>query len=152
MDDYDSGDNLLADIDPDELASPKKRALDDDSGGDGAVHMGKRVKINTSSAQDGNNVELARSILRQKFGYDNFRHEQEIAIEAILRGDNTLVVFPTGAGKSLCYQVCIIQSHPQVSSNINCHLRSLLLLLRSWTSRVVWKSSLAQGSLLSCLL
>lgn len=50
-------------------------------------------------------VTLARRLLSEKFGYSGFRGEQEKAILAILRGENTLVIFPTGAGKSLCYQI-----------------------------------------------
>lgn len=50
-------------------------------------------------------TELARKILRQTFGYDGFRLEQEAAISSILHGRNAMVVMPTGGGKSLCYQV-----------------------------------------------
>ncbi|KAL8372314.1 hypothetical protein RB595_001891 [Gaeumannomyces hyphopodioides] len=50
-------------------------------------------------------TELARKILRQTFGYDGFRLEQEAAISSILHGRNSMVVMPTGGGKSLCYQV-----------------------------------------------
>ncbi|KAG9914684.1 ATP-dependent DNA helicase, partial [Aureobasidium melanogenum] len=44
-------------------------------------------------------------LLREKFGYPGFRGEQEKAILSLLRGENTLAIFPTGAGKSLCYQI-----------------------------------------------
>ena len=43
--------------------------------------------------------------LKEVFGYDSFRpHQREIA-EAFLAGRDTLAVLPTGAGKSLCYQL-----------------------------------------------
>ena len=44
-------------------------------------------------------------ILRSKFGYSSFRAGQEEAIDAILAGADVLAVMPTGAGKSLCYQI-----------------------------------------------
>lgn len=60
--------------------------------------------------QDDENVQVARDLLAQKFGYQDFRHEQQGAIRRILAGQNTLVIFPTGAGKSLCYQVSYFHS------------------------------------------
>src|SRR4051812_19424035 len=50
-------------------------------------------------------LEDARSALREHFGYPAFRPGQEAAVESVLNGKDTLVVLPTGGGKSLCYQV-----------------------------------------------
>jgi len=47
----------------------------------------------------------ARELLRSAFGYDNFRPGQEAAVSAVLAGRDTVVVLPTGGGKSLCFQV-----------------------------------------------
>ncbi|MBA2688151.1 MAG: ATP-dependent DNA helicase RecQ [Gemmatimonadaceae bacterium] len=47
----------------------------------------------------------ARSVLKTHFGYDAFRAGQERAVESVLEGADTLVVLPTGGGKSLCFQV-----------------------------------------------
>lgn len=44
-------------------------------------------------------------ILKKYFGYDQFRQGQEILIDAILQGRDVLGIMPTGAGKSICYQV-----------------------------------------------
>lgn len=43
--------------------------------------------------------------LKEIFGYDNFRGNQEAVIKNLLGGRNTFVIMPTGAGKSLCYQL-----------------------------------------------
>lgn len=44
-------------------------------------------------------------ILKQTFGYDSFRPGQKKVIDLVLQRQNVLAVMPTGAGKSLCYQV-----------------------------------------------
>ncbi|EGU36830.1 ATP-dependent DNA helicase RecQ [Vibrio ichthyoenteri ATCC 700023] len=47
----------------------------------------------------------AQSVLEQVFGYQQFRSGQEQVIEAAIQGQDSLVIMPTGGGKSLCYQV-----------------------------------------------
>src|SRR5207249_5397805 len=47
----------------------------------------------------------ARAGLRALFGYADFRPGQEAVISRVLGGEDVLAVMPTGAGKSLCYQL-----------------------------------------------
>ncbi|MCR5295270.1 MAG: RecQ family ATP-dependent DNA helicase [Lachnospiraceae bacterium] len=47
----------------------------------------------------------AKEVLKVYFGYDTYKPGQEEIIEAILAGKDVLAVMPTGAGKSICYQV-----------------------------------------------
>ena len=44
-------------------------------------------------------------VLRNYFGYDSFRDGQESLIDGLLEGRDVFGIMPTGAGKSLCYQV-----------------------------------------------
>lgn len=46
-----------------------------------------------------------QDILKKYFGYDTFREGQETLIDGILTGQDVLGIMPTGAGKSICYQV-----------------------------------------------
>ena len=52
-----------------------------------------------------NQIEHARAVLHERFGFAAFRPGQERAVESVLGGRDTLVILPTGGGKSLCYQV-----------------------------------------------
>ncbi len=47
----------------------------------------------------------AKDVLKRYFGYDSYKPGQEKIIDAILAGKDILAIMPTGAGKSVCYQV-----------------------------------------------
>ena len=50
-------------------------------------------------------IVRAAHVLRDTFGFDEFRPGQEDILNAVLRGNDVIGVLPTGGGKSLCYQV-----------------------------------------------
>ena len=123
-DDFDSGDALFEDVDEDDLifdgieeedligktTGKHSRGIENDN-----VPV-KKARVGSVSTTDGKlggtqRIQIAQRILADKFRYKSFRHEQEAAISRLLNGDSALVVFPTGAGKSLCYQVCIASTH-----------------------------------------
>ena len=60
-------------------------------------------------------MQTPDSVLKHVFGFDDFRPGQRDIIDGILSGTSTLAVMPTGAGKSLCYQVpALIFDRPSI--------------------------------------
>ncbi|THX44296.1 ATP-dependent DNA helicase [Aureobasidium pullulans] len=115
---------------------------DDDDFDDNDIFNDPKIEdIWTSSQQESRNappppdnprdIALVRTLLREKFGYPAFRGEQEKIIRAILRGENALAIMPTGAGKSLCYQIPAI-AFPEMdkqSGNIRPHGAGITLVV-----------------------
>ncbi len=58
-----------------------------------------------STAEVLNKEALAAQVLRDTFGYQQFRPGQDAVIQAAVNGQDCLVIMPTGGGKSLCYQI-----------------------------------------------
>ncbi len=52
-----------------------------------------------------NYVSLIQDTLVKVFGFKSFKGEQKQIILSVIRGDDSLVIMPTGGGKSLCYQI-----------------------------------------------
>jgi ATP-dependent DNA helicase RecQ len=50
-------------------------------------------------------MSACHSILREVFGYEQFRGRQQAVVEHVVAGGDALVLMPTGGGKSLCYQI-----------------------------------------------
>ena len=57
------------------------------------------------TVSDASDAFEPRAVLKRCFGYDSFRPNQEQIVDALLDGRDVLAVMPTGAGKSVCYQV-----------------------------------------------
>ena len=58
-------------------------------------------------------MSQAHAVLREVFGFDEFRGHQRAAIDHVVAGGDALVLMPTGGGKSLCYQVPAIVRRAQ---------------------------------------
>ena len=67
-------------------------------------------KVATGSSHSVNTARIATHVLNQSFGLDQFRLNQEAVISRLLEGGNVVVIYPTGGGKSLCYQVSPLSS------------------------------------------
>lgn len=61
--------------------------------------------MNQPNAETNSLISQATHILRSRFGHEQFRGPQLAIIERALKGGHSLVIMPTGMGKSLCYQI-----------------------------------------------
>ena len=55
--------------------------------------------------EDTQKIKEARELLKKYFGYDDFRQGQQALIVSVLNGRDVLGIMPTGAGKSMCFQI-----------------------------------------------
>lgn len=60
---------------------------------------------NINKSSNDKPVKSSLEVLKSVFGYDTFRGEQEEIIHHTISGNSSLVLMPTGGGKSLCYQI-----------------------------------------------
>ena len=92
-------DLLLTELDYQESINPglkRKSSPDDDD-------EFASKKLNTEF--DTTAISLARTCLKKTWGFSQFRLKQEAAIARLISGGSAVVIFPTGGGKSLVYQV-----------------------------------------------
>ena len=78
-----------------------------------------------------------QSQLREHFGFDGFKDNQEAIIENLLSGNDTFVIMPTGGGKSLCYQLPAIISEGVaiIVSPLIALMKNQVDLVRGYSSR-----------------
>ncbi|HUS07338.1 MAG TPA: DEAD/DEAH box helicase, partial [Bryobacteraceae bacterium] len=85
-------------------------------------------------------------IARERFGFEAFRAGQKEAIESILNGHDTLVVKPTGSGKSAIYQIAgLLIDGPTI-------IVSPLIALQKDQLDSIQKQDLAEGALVNSTL
>ena len=100
MFEYEFDDDVFDDLDEADLAELERPAKRQRT----LSTISRTIKIE-DGVENADHLALANRILKENFGFQSFRHEQSKAIQAVLGRKNALVVFPTGAGKSLCYQI-----------------------------------------------
>ena len=83
-------------------------------------------------------MQTPLKILKEFFGYDNFRTSQLEIIEAVIDNNNVLAVLPTGAGKSMCYQIPAL-----LSENFSIVISPLIALMKDQVDSLNKKKEVA---------
>ncbi len=85
-------------------AAVADQAADDAAHRAGPIQTPAREPLGPTPTRDVSESDLA-DLLHSAFGFDSFRPHQQQACQAAAEGKDVLLVMPTGAGKSLCYQL-----------------------------------------------
>ncbi|MEO9574421.1 MAG: DNA helicase RecQ [Tateyamaria sp.] len=85
----------------------------------------------------------AATLLRDIFGFDGFRPGQEEIVDAVVAGENTLAIMPTGGGKSLCFQLPAL-----MRDGVTVVISPLIALMRDQV-RSLQEAGVAAGALTS---
>jgi ATP-dependent DNA helicase RecQ len=83
-------------------------------------------------------LNAAQKILKEYFNYDSFRSGQEEIIDSILSSKSVIAILPTGAGKSICYQVPAI-----LSENFSIIISPLIALMKDQVDSLNKKREIA---------
>jgi DNA topoisomerase-3 len=115
-----SEDDVAAEMDavpdPPEWLAGSEGASGDDGGPDAPTPTSNRTRLQEvpdrpppaalkAPADGAHDPEVLHRLLTERFGHERFRPYQEPVCRAVLAGRDALLVMPTGAGKSLCYQL-----------------------------------------------
>ena len=85
----------------------------------------------------------AATLLQDIFGFDGFRPGQEEIVDAVVAGENTLAIMPTGGGKSLCFQLPAL-----MRDGVTVVISPLIALMRDQV-RSLQEAGIAAGALTS---
>ena len=102
----------------------------------------------TSADQADLDIESVRQTVQELWGYDSFRPLQQDAIQCVLDGRDSVVVLPTGGGKSLCYQApaCCLDGLAVVVSPLISLMKDQVDALRTnGVAAAYFNSSLSTG-------
>ena len=98
-----------------------------------------------SSNSKHNSAKATSTILSEKFGYNNFRPLQEDVIDHAMEGRDSLVIMPTGGGKSICFQI------PAIALEGSCLVVSPLISLMRDQVEALRQNGIAAACLNSTL-